>query len=417
MPTCSWNAAEILLSNASAKLGHIISKWPLVFIIPPILLTIVFGAGIHKFERKTDVEYLYTPEGSEGKKDRNFLSTLYGENQTYVDSVRMIRPGPSGSLIVRNRARLNIFNEADMKEIMDLNQFIRNFSFKYESRIITYKDVCTKMGNFCSINAFLTGILLDDPSAVNKIDIGYPLYVDPYTNLTFLIANSLGEVKLNDDKNIKSFDSILLNFGVKDSKNEHEAWIENFLEKTDSYKSNNLIIEKFSSKSLSSELSRATRSVVKLFAVLFTVLISFAVITQIFPGDWVQSKPILAFISILSALMAVLSGYGIMGWANVYFIDILLICPFLAVSIGCDNMFVLVAAWRSTKITLSVEEKMEETYEEAAVAITITTITDVLAVGIGAITAFPSVRIFCGTLALMLFLNYIYQVHFYAQLK
>ncbi|CAD5113003.1 DgyrCDS2205 [Dimorphilus gyrociliatus] len=412
---CSWGVPELLLSHLSKKVGLTVSRWPLLFIIPPIIVTIALGAGVHKFKKRNDVEYLYTPENSEAKKDRAFVQSLYFENFTHVDPVRNTEMGPSGSLIVRNKERSNIFTEEYMRKIIDLNNYVRNFSFKYNGRTISYEDVCTKRGSSCDVNIFLTGILNDDASNVNKIDINYPLFKVPGTNFSFLIANSLGAVKLNNGL-VREFEAMSLNFGVKDSTDEHDAWIDQFLEEIGKYNAENLVIEKFSSKSLSSELSRAAQAIVKLFVVLFSVLIGFAVITQIFPGDWVQSKPILAFMSILSAVMAVITGYGIMGWANVPFIDILLICPFLAVSIGCDNMFVLVAAWRSAKPTLSVAEKMEESYGEAAVAITITTITDVLAVGIGAITSFPSVRIFCGTLSLMLFINYVYQISFFGGL-
>ena len=60
-----------------------------------------------------------------------------------------------------------------------------------------------------------------------------------------------------------------------------------------------------------------------------------------------------------------------------------------------DDMFVLLAAWRRTRIQDDVEKRLGDTYAEAAVSITITSITDMISFFIGVTTPFPSVQIFC----------------------
>ena len=46
-------------------------------------------------------------------------------------------------------------------------------------------------------------------------------------------------------------------------------------------------------------------------------------------------------------------------------------------------MFILISAWRFTSVFLSVEERMSLTMKMSAISITITSITDALAFGIG----------------------------------
>lgn len=58
-------------------------------------------------------------------------------------------------------------------------------------------------------------------------------------------------------------------------------------------------------------------------------------------------------------------------------------------------MFVMLAAWRRTSLQDEVSERMAQTYADAAVSITITSLTDMLAFLIGAINPFPCVQIFC----------------------
>ena len=53
------------------------------------------------------------------------------------------------------------------------------------------------------------------------------------------------------------------------------------------------------------------------------------------------------------------------------------------IGIGIDDMFILVSAWRYTSTKLSVEERIGQTLQSAAVSITITSVTDGLAFAIG----------------------------------
>lgn len=58
-----------------------------------------------------------------------------------------------------------------------------------------------------------------------------------------------------------------------------------------------------------------------------------------------------------------------------------------------DDAFVLLAAWRRTNPRMSVAERLGHTYAEAAVSITITSVTNFISFVIGTVTPFPSVRL------------------------
>ena len=59
-------------------------------------------------------------------------------------------------------------------------------------------------------------------------------------------------------------------------------------------------------------------------------------------------------------------------------------------------MFVMVGVWRETSVRAPVRVRMEETLSKAAVSITLTSLTDCLAFGVGCISPFRSVRFFCA---------------------
>jgi predicted RND superfamily exporter protein len=90
------------------------------------------------------------------------------------------------------------------------------------------------------------------------------------------------------------------------------------------------------------------------------------------------------------------------------------VCVLVLAGIGVDDMFIIVEAFRHTKPEDTVEKRMSETFAEAAVSITVTSVTDFLSFAIGAITVFPSVYLFCLYTALAVIFEYILQITFFA---
>ncbi|KAL6488704.1 hypothetical protein MHYP_G00024450 [Metynnis hypsauchen] len=111
--------------------------------------------------------------------------------------------------------------------------------------------------------------------------------------------------------------------------------------------------------------------------------------------DCVRNKVWVASFGVLSAGLAVLSSFGLLLFCGMPFSMTVASAPFLILGIGVDDMFIMISCWQKTKVKDQVEERLAETYKEAAVSITITTLTDVLAFYIGLMTPFRSVQSFC----------------------
>ncbi|VBB32950.1 unnamed protein product [Acanthocheilonema viteae] len=76
-------------------------------------------------------------------------------------------------------------------------------------------------------------------------------------------------------------------------------------------------------------------------------------------------------------------------------------------------MFIMSAAWHRTNIEQNVPYRLSESLAEAAVAISITTITDMLTFGIGCLTTLPSVQMFCFYTFMGITFTYLYQLTFF----
>lgn len=85
-------------------------------------------------------------------------------------------------------------------------------------------------------------------------------------------------------------------------------------------------------------------------------------------------------------------------------------------AVGVDDMFIMLASWRKTPCTAAVEDRLAQTFADAAVSITITSLTDALSFAIGAVSIFPAVRYFCCFCVASICFKYLYQLTLFAAL-
>ncbi|KAG9334349.1 hypothetical protein JZ751_008235, partial [Albula glossodonta] len=129
--------------------------------------------------------------------------------------------------------------------------------------------------------------------------------------------------------------------------------------------------------------------------------------------DCVRTKVWVATFGVLSAGLAVLSSFGLLLFCGMPFVMTVATAPFLILGIGVDDMFIMVSCWQRTHVHDRVEERMADTYREAAVSITITTLTDILAFYIGLMTPFGSVQSFCMYTGTAILFCYLYNITFF----
>ena len=130
--------------------------------------------------------------------------------------------------------------------------------------------------------------------------------------------------------------------------------------------------------------------------------------------NFVEQRPGLSSIGICCCFLGLLTSYGICSGLGLVFSPMHAIIPFLFVGIGIDDMFVIVqchsniASSEAAK-TMSHLEIMSLTLKNAGVAITITSITNIIVFAVGAITVLPALKSFCVYCAIGIAAIYIYQ--------
>ncbi|XP_030763532.1 patched domain-containing protein 3 isoform X2 [Sitophilus oryzae] len=289
------------------------------------------------------------------------------------------------------------------KEIRMLDELIQNMTVIYENEYFTYNDICAKWMTECFQNDILNLDYIMEDVENHNINLTFPLMINPVTWDTHILPIFFGGTEVSEDGIIISVPSVqLVYFGNADSRKIDTlgaAWEDAFLNLIEQIQDKenrfeHIRIARFASRTLDHELEKNTHSVIPYFTSTFVIMAVFSIITCMM-SDWVRSKPWLGLLGNLSAAMATLGAFGFCMYAGVDFIGINLAAPFLMIGIGIDDTFVMLAAWRRTSIKTSVPERMAQMLSEAAVSITITSVTDFFSFWIGIFSPFPSVTIFC----------------------
>ncbi|GJQ75560.1 hypothetical protein Trydic_g17642 [Trypoxylus dichotomus] len=342
--------------------------------------------------------------------------------QSYAFSVERTGISRFGRVIVTSRdGNRNMLRTEIWKELRLLDDLIQNATVFFEDEYFTYQDICAKWNNECFKNDILNLDYVMDEVERGELNLTFPLMFNPVTWDAHAFPVFFGGTELSEEGFIISVPSVqLVYFGNVDSKRleaKGAAWEDTFLDVVGEAQDNGLFehirVARFASRTLDHELEKNTRSVIPYFSSTFVIMAIFSIVTCMM-ADWVRSKPWLGLLGNLSASMATISAFGLCMYIGIDFIGINLAAPFLMIGIGIDDTFVMLAAWRRTSIKDSVPQRMAQMLSEAAVSITITSVTDMVSFFIGIFSPFPSVTIFCLYSGVATIFTFIWHLTFFS---
>ena len=77
-----WSRFDLFLSEKFESLGSWIARSPGIFILVPILLTLLTGSGVQKFVYASDVFYLFVPVDAQSIRDATTIRSIFPRNVT-----------------------------------------------------------------------------------------------------------------------------------------------------------------------------------------------------------------------------------------------------------------------------------------------------------------------------------------------
>ncbi|XP_015605307.1 patched domain-containing protein 3 [Cephus cinctus] len=420
---CTLTCVDDLLNRAFHKIGLVVGRHPGYFVIVPVLLACICITGYQKIHYEIDPEYLFSPINGPGKYERAIVEKYFKVNYSHhFDVGRITRPGRFGHVIIIPKdGDSNMLRKVVWDELQLLDNVIKNATATYEGESFTYEQVCARWQDQCFNNDILSLHHVIAEVESRELNLTFPLMLNPVTWDTHLFPVYFGGSVITEDMTIETVPSVQLAYFIAaDNKRQDAigaAWEEAFLDAVGNAEDSGLFkhisTARFASRTLELELEANTKTVVPYFSSTFAIMGLFSVVTCMM-ADWVRSKPWLGLLGNISAAMATVSAFGMCMYIGIDFIGINLAAPFLMIGIGIDDTFVMLAAWRRTNILSPVPERMAATLSEAAVSITITSLTDMISFFIGIMSPFPSVQIFCIYSGFAVVFTFLFHLSFFS---
>ncbi|XP_023242961.1 patched domain-containing protein 3-like, partial [Centruroides sculpturatus] len=406
-----------ILSTGFRHLGHFIGLHPVWFIVIPILLTTFLGLGFIRMKIVTDIEYLYSPINGRATQERDAVESLFPPDLTTdYDFLRDTRLRKCGNVICTAKNGGTMLKSSIFDDIIALDKEISNISIIWNNTIYTYSDLCCKSHGKCYVNGILALRDIVDRVRENKIKLRAFLNDK---NLAYTVTDygaNLGGITMKQDDFLEDIKAIRL-FYLLDDSTEHkkmlaELWENEFIDVVSKLHYKTIEVYRFTRSSFNSESSRVTEMSFPLLLVCVPAMVIFAVVNCM-TIDWITSKPWIGVAGCLNSGFAIVASFGFLIWCGLEYLDLNISITFLIIGVGLDDSFVILAAWRRTDPKKSVPERLAETYSEAAISITITSVTNIISFCAGMLTPYRIVNIFSIYMAVSVLFDFLFQITFF----
>eukprot|EP01064_Diplonema_japonicum_P039065 TRINITY_DN96_c0_g1_i8.p1 TRINITY_DN96_c0_g1~~TRINITY_DN96_c0_g1_i8.p1 ORF type:complete len:918 (+),score=275.72 TRINITY_DN96_c0_g1_i8:89-2842(+) len=124
------------------------------------------------------------------------------------------------------------------------------------------------------------------------------------------------------------------------------------------------------------------------------------------------SHSILGLVSVVSIGLSTFSAYGLCWYIGIKFNTVVQVLVLVLLGVGIDDTFVIMDSWWDCSEIPTMKERMIAAMKHAGPAITITSVTDLIAFLAGSGTAFPALRDFCYYATIGITFDFVFQCTF-----
>ncbi len=193
-------------------------------------------------------------------------------------------------------------------------------------------------------------------------------------------------------------------------------WEQTFLNKVSSLaKTTTCVSVVYSAeRSLDDSVAESTTSDIKFFALTFAIMGIFSGIVNSRCGDARFGHQLLGFGSLLSIYLGITAALGFLMFLGVPFVSMVGVLPFLVVSIGIDDVFIILHELNGmVRQNIPAMYMLSGTMARSGPTITMTTLTDLVAFAVSCRSIFPAIRYFCTYAALTIWSAFLMLVTFF----
>ncbi|XP_067143064.1 patched domain-containing protein 3-like [Centruroides vittatus] len=401
------------------RIGNAVGRHPYYFIILPVILSIALSPFIISLETKEDFYDMVLADNGKIFETKKFVKNTFTYNSAeFSDQIRFPDVPNALFMYLLRRDGGSMFDKNVLSDVRLIDEVIQNVTFDSNGKKVHYLDICALNNNKCFQNPIIEVM---SEVGINSIlqkrkKLKYPIDIDLLSFTYKAYFANLGGVVLDDNNFIDDVNAMMLYYSTddknKEKKKTFEQWstfVYDTIQKYDftyvnTYPDSPLFVEK--------EFRKEFRKIQPKIGGLVAFMIIFSILFCM-SNSWVRSKPVLGAASVVSAGLAVVSAFGLMSALGIENISWNATIPYLVLVTEIDDAFVLIGCWRVTNPKEKVEKRMEVTYCEAGISITLTSLTNFISYCIGMMGPFPFVRVFCYYTATCIVFTFLYQMTFF----
>ncbi|KAF1765638.1 hypothetical protein GCK72_005591 [Caenorhabditis remanei] len=390
--------------------GQYVARKPFFFILVPALLTIVSTYGFLSFSTQDDIWDIYAPTNGLSRVEEAGIRRFEYASGSHHHRMQ---------ILVSKKNRGNILTNEALDEVSQAHKFVAdNITVWDGQNQIAYKNLC---GIYCNdsnaaVLAFLQATLNDTSRSSFKLTFPNAEALQK----KIFIGYSIGDLKFEKGY-VTEAKMIILHYMVDTSLPNGRQLAADFETKVRNFFSSITDIShhiKYSVLSRTRELEEQraiTITSLPFLGLTIIVLTAFMLLTLVrFP--LYTSQHWQSIVGVLSPGMALWTTTGLLWGLGYPFSNILTVVPFLVVTIGIDDAFLILAGWRQSTKGESLEVRLGQSVAISGASVTVTSVTDVACFATGLFSNMPVVQLFCLYTTVALAIDFIYQMTFFTAL-
>uniref|UniRef100_A0AC35TGZ3 SSD domain-containing protein n=1 Tax=Rhabditophanes sp. KR3021 TaxID=114890 RepID=A0AC35TGZ3_9BILA len=397
------------------------------------LIMAAFSVGMFKMVLKDRASDGYTPETSRSRYETDIYKQFFGAAGDTLPTTMVITAKDKGSM-----HRLRYLDEADkFITFIQSNLTVPFPTPENPQKLVKYNDIC---GVFCNSNQiihyFYLALLNEYEKSkggkkINKLTYpkakvsGYTLPLeknffgvkkDHYT-----VQDLINNPEVADLINVADFDFVellfatfLANISSLDNEEMYGVWelgAAKYI--AQNYTSDLIQVQAVGARIVDYEMNKSSQKTIPYFAFGFSIMFVFVILTifssAIYFKAMDKGKVFIAIGIAICPVLAVTTTFGVFSILGLRTNSVMLIMPFLIMGIGINDSFLMVHSFlKPSYKNIAPVTRLGLVFEDVGPSITITTLTNVITFGIGALTPTPEIALFCMASAVALGFAYIF---------
>ncbi|CAI2341324.1 unnamed protein product [Caenorhabditis sp. 36 PRJEB53466] len=390
--------------------GQFVARRPFFFILIPALLTILSTYGFLSFHSQDDIWDIYAPTNGLSRVEETAMKRFEYASGSHHHRMQVL---------VSKKNRGNILTNEALEEVSLAHKFVAdNITASNGHHHIAYKNLC---GIYCNdsnaaVLAFLQAAINDTSRSSFKLTFPNAEALQK----KIFIGYSIGDLKI-EKVFVTEAKMVILHYMVDTSLPNGKLLAADFENKLRSFFASITDIShhiKYSVLSRTRELEEQraiTITSLPFLGLTIIVLTLFMLITLVRIPLY-TSQHWESIVGVLSPGMALWTTTGLLWGLGYPFSNILTVVPFLVVTIGIDDAFLVLAGWRQSTKGESLEVRLGQSVAISGASVTVTSVTDVACFATGLFSNMPVVQLFCLYTTVALAIDFVYQMTFFTAL-